>query len=104
MSREQELKNLIWEHEKMYEKRKQKLVIKTLIVLSICFYIAGIIFGMTQELIDYLSGLVVAVVVAGIFMFVAVLVLTPILNIQEREVSDITRLKIELENIEKGQP
>ena len=104
MSREQELRKLIWEHERMYEKRKNKLTVKTLIVLSICFYIAGIVFGMMQEPLDYLTGIIVAVIGAGIFMFVAILVMTPLMKLRESELTTLTRLKIEMENIEKGQP
>lgn len=104
MNREQELRKLIWEHEEKYEKRKQKLAIKTWVVLSICFYAIAFMFGMMQKPIDYLSGLVVVVVVSGIFMFVAVLTLMPLTNLRESELTTLTRLKIELENIEKGQP
>lgn len=101
MDRAQKLRNMIWEHEKMYEKRKLKLVIKTLIVLSVCFYVVAFMWGMMQEPIDYLSGLVVAVVAAGIFMFVAILALTPLMNLRESELTTLTRLKKELESAEK---
>lgn len=104
MNREQELRKTIWEYEKMYEKRKQKLLIKILVVLSVCFYIAGIMFGMMQEPVDYLTGLVVAVIAAGLFMFVSVLVMLPLMNLRESELTTLTRLKIELGNVEKGQP
>lgn len=104
MDRAQKLRNLIWEHEKMYEKRKRKLLIKTLVVLSICFYIAGIVFGMIQEPIEYLTGLIVAVITAGIFLFVGILALTPLMNLRESELTTLTRLKKELGDIEKGQP
>lgn len=101
MDREQKLRNMIWEHEKMYKKRKLKLVIKTLIVLSVCFYVVAFMWGMMQEPIDYLSGLVVAVVAAGIFMLVAILALTPLMNLRESELTTLTRLKKELESAEK---
>lgn len=104
MDRAQELRKLIWEHEKMYKKRKNKLAIKTWVVLSFCFYAIAFMCEMMQEPIDYLTNFVLSFIFAGIFIYVAILVMTPLLNMREREVSEITRLKIKLENIEKGQP
>ena len=104
MDRAQELRNLIWEHEKMYEKRKQKLAVKTWVVLSVCFYAIAFMFGMMEEPIDYLTNFVLSFVGAGAFMFVAVLAMLPLINLRGNELTTLTRLKIELENIEKGQP
>lgn len=104
MDRAEELRKLIWEHEKMYEKRKRKLVLKTWLVLSICVYVVSFMYDMMQEPVDYLTIFILSFVGVGIFIYVAILLLTPLLNVREIEVSEITRLKIKLENIEKGQP
>jgi len=102
MNREQEIRNEIWKHEQMYEKRKGKLALKTLAALSAVFYIAAFCFGWMHEPLDFLTGIVLSIIAAGGFMFVSILAMMPIYNLREHEVATLTRLRTELDLIEKG--
>ena len=101
MSREDTLRKKIWEREKMYERRKKMLALKTWVVFGIILYLIAFMFRWMQEPIEYLTGIIIALVTSGIFMFIGILVLTPLLNLRENELSTIARLKMELECAEK---
>lgn len=104
MDRAQELRKEIWEYEEIYKKRKNKLTIKTWVVVSVCFYAIAFMVGMMEEPIDYLTNFILSFVFAGIFMYAAILVMAPLTILREDEIRTLTRLKKELEDIEKGQP
>lgn len=101
MDRIADLKTRIYETEKMYEKKKNKINLYTFIFLGIGFYIIGIWLGLMNSIIDYLAGIVIAFVCAGFYMFISILIFTPILNCRSNEIEIITMLKTELRLSEK---
>jgi hypothetical protein len=102
MNREQEIRNQIWEYEQMYEKRKGKLALKTWAVLSVAFYVLAFCFGWMHDPLDFLGGIVLSAVASGVFMFVSVLVMAPLNNLRGNEIAILTRLRTELDLLEKG--
>lgn len=102
MNREQEIRNEIWRCEQMYDKRKWKFTLKTLAVLSVVFYASAFFFGWMHDPLDFLGGIVLSVIAAGIFIVISTLVMTPLLILRENEVASLTRLRTELDMIEKG--
>ena len=86
----------------MYEKRKGKLSLKTWAVISVVFYVAAFCFEWMQEPLDFLIGIVLSVIAAGIFLYVGILAMTPLLNNRVDEITTLTRLRTELNFIEKG--
>lgn len=96
-----ELKTQIDEVEKMYGKKKNKNTLYTFIFLGIGFYILGIWFGFMDSIIDYLAGIVISFIFAGIYFYVSMIVFLPIMICRSNEIETITRLKTELRLLEK---
>ena len=101
MDKANELRQEIFELEKIYQKKKNKINLYTFIFLGIAFYICGIWFGYMNSVTDYLSGIVISYVFAGFYMFISILVFTPIFNCCSNEIESITRLKTKLQLLEK---
>lgn len=102
MNREQEIRNEIFKHDEMYDKRKRKLALKTLAVLSVVFYASAFFFGWMHDPLDFFGGIVLSVIMAGVFLFVSIIVMTPLIILRGNEVETLTRLRTELDMIEKG--
>ena len=102
MNREQEIRNEIQKLEDMYDKRKWNLTLKTWAILSTVFCVAAFCFGWMHEPLDFLAGVVISAVASGLFLFVSVIVMTPLLILRGTEVETLTRLRTELDMIEKG--
>lgn len=102
MDRAQELRDKIRKYEQMYEKRKGKLVLKTLAVLSVVFYIAAFCFGWMHEPLDFLGGIIISAVAAVAIFYIGIIAMIPLINSREDEITTLTRLKTELEFVEKG--
>lgn len=80
----------------LYEKRKEKRVIRTFLVLSGVVYLAASAFGAMNGIVEYLCGLVVAPFVAGIIMYGSMLVLLYMMTGGTEEIKIIARLEGEL--------
>lgn len=78
--REELLRQLISRAKDACEKKKQKRVIKTFLVLSGVVYLVAHCFGEMSNIKEYLCWLVVAPIFAGLIMFGSMLVLLYILK------------------------
>lgn len=73
--REELLRQLISRAKDACEKKKQKRVIRTFIVLSVVVYLVANYFGEMNNLKEYLGWLIAAPFFAGLIMFGSMLVL-----------------------------
>lgn len=103
MDKQEQLKKQIAEYDNIFEKRKQKRVIITFLGLSVAFYILGIILGEFQNITEYLMGLILAPVIAVIYMFVNTLIFLPLNTKAIDEAVFMEHLKTELHLLEKEQ-
>jgi hypothetical protein len=103
MDKVNEFRRYIKETEDRYEKKKNKTNLYTFIGLSIAFYVIGIWLGWIQDATEYLYGLAVAPICAGIYMYVSLLIFLPIINCRTNEIQTMTRLRSELSYLEKEQ-
>lgn len=101
MDKANELRKEIFELEKIYQKKKNKINLYTFIFLGIAFYICGIWFDYMNSVTDYLAGIVIAYGFAGLYYYISLIVFTPIFNCCSNEIESITRLKTKLQLLEK---
>lgn len=102
MNREEEIRKEIWKIKQENGNRKWKLTLKTWAVLSIVLYVSAFASGSMNKPLDYLTGIVLSVIMAVVIWFVSIIVMTPVLIFREDEVTTLTRLRTELDLIEKG--
>lgn len=72
--REELLRQLISNAEKSCEKKKQKRVIRTFLVLSGVVYLAAFAWGKMNSIVEYLGWLVAAPIIAALIIFCSMLV------------------------------
>lgn len=103
MNKQEQLKKQIEEYDNIFEKRKQKRVIITFLGLSVAFYILGIILGDFHNITEYLMYLILAPVIAVIYMFVNTLIFLPLNTKAIDEAVFMEHLKTELRLLEREQ-
>lgn len=103
MDRAEELRNQIAKYEALSEQKKTKRLVKTLVCLSIAFYVLWLWLGAMEGIVGYLLGLLASPVCAGIYFYINTLIFLPITSGAMNENIAIERLKTELRLLEKGQ-
>ena len=99
MKKEEELFLAIERTKKMYDKKKLKASITTILVISAVIYIYWLR-GDFSKTLDYFTGIAEALIMGGLSYLLATIILLPNLVISEREKEDIHRLKRELDRLE----
>ena len=102
MEKETKIRWQIEKAEEMYQKKKNKILLHTLIGLSVALYLFGFMNGQMNNIKDYLTGIPIAFVCAGIFLLFSIIILTPLLNCRADEIERIATLKAELKQLEQG--
>ena len=82
--------------DKLFDKRKEKRVLRTFLVFSGVVYLAAQYFGAMSSIKDYLIWLVGAPLFAGLIMFGAMLLLLYILTGSYEEIKHIAHLEGQL--------
>lgn len=87
--------------EKLFEKKKKQRATKTIIAITIFFYLVGtFVFGVDGPL-NYLTNIPVAFVFALIYYFISALIFGTLASKSESERNHIRRLQTDLETIRK---
>ena len=102
MERENEIRLQIEKTEEIYQKKKNKILLRILIGLSVVFYVFGFMNGRMDSIKDFLIGIPIVLVCSGICLLFSIIILTPLLNCREDEIKRIANLKAELNRLEWG--
>lgn len=103
MDKEQELLKRIENLEKIAEKRKRAKMWKTFAGLSVAFYLIALWAGALHGIVGYAGGVAVAMVFAGLYLYVSLLILSPIITHGIGCAVAIEQLKTELRLLRKNE-
>lgn len=96
LSREEELERRIYLLEEASDNKKWKRTKITLFVLSAVVYLEFLRSDRMNSLLEFLAGIIIAPICAGILMFISAIILIYMVNGAAQENKEIARLKGEL--------